>query len=76
LTGAGNDAGTNSNGKPETLDELLPEAFAAVREAAKRTLGQRQFDVQLIGGIMLHQGKITEMKLVKEKLLSRHFLHI
>ncbi|MEK7203634.1 MAG: preprotein translocase subunit SecA, partial [Patescibacteria group bacterium] len=41
-----------------TLDDLLPEAFAAVREAAKRTLNQRHFDVQLIGGIVLHQGKI------------------
>ncbi|MBE0415946.1 MAG: preprotein translocase subunit SecA, partial [Dehalococcoidia bacterium] len=46
----------------ESLDKLLPEAFAVVREAAKRTLGQRHFDVQLMGGIMLHQGKITEMK--------------
>src|SRR5947207_325577 len=46
----------------ETLNELLPEAFAAVREAAKRTLGQRHFDVQLIGGMVLHEGKIAEMK--------------
>lgn len=46
----------------ETLDDLLPEAFAAVREAAKRTLGQRHYDVQLLGGIALHQGKITEMR--------------
>src|SRR5919197_4516984 len=46
----------------EELDDLLPEAFAAVREAAKRTLGQRHFDVQLMGGIVLHQGKIAEMK--------------
>src|SRR5579884_3735673 len=46
----------------ETLDDLLPEAFATVREAAKRTLGQRHFDVQLIGGIILHEGKIAEMK--------------
>ena len=45
-----------------SLDELLPEAFAAVREAAKRTIGQRHFDVQLLGGIVLHQGKIAEMK--------------
>ncbi len=44
------------------LDSLLPEAFAAVREAARRTIGQRHFDVQLIGGIVLHQGKIAEMK--------------
>ena len=46
----------------ETLDELLPEAFAVVREAAKRTLGQRHYDVQLIGGIVLHRGQIAEMK--------------
>jgi preprotein translocase subunit SecA len=46
----------------ESLDGLLPEAFAAVREAAKRTLNQRHFDVQLMGGIILHQGKISEMK--------------
>jgi len=52
-----------------TLDELLPEAFAAVREAAKRTLGQRHFDVQLIGGIVLHQGKIAEMKTGEGKTL-------
>jgi preprotein translocase subunit SecA len=45
----------------ETLDNILPEAFALVREAGKRTLNQRHFDVQLIGGITLHQGKITEM---------------
>ena len=49
--------------KGETLDDLLPEAFAAVREAAKRTISQRHFDVQLIGGIVLHQGKIAEMRL-------------
>src|SRR3972149_751363 len=46
----------------EDLEDLLPEAFAAVREAAKRTIGQRHFDVQLLGGIVLHQGKIAEMK--------------
>src|SRR5688500_17858709 len=45
----------------ETLDDLLPEAFATVREAAKRTLGQRHFDVQLMGGMVLHQGMIAEM---------------
>jgi preprotein translocase subunit SecA len=55
--------------KPETLDDILPEAFAAVREAAKRTLGQRHFDVQLIGGMMLHKGKITEMKTGEGKTL-------
>ncbi len=53
----------------ETLDDLLPEAFAVVREAAKRTLGQRHFDVQLIGGIVLHQGKIAEMKTGEGKTL-------
>jgi len=54
----------------QTLDELLPEAFAAVREAAKRTLGQRHFDVQLIGGIVLHEGKIAEMKTGEGKTLT------
>ncbi len=52
-----------------SLDELLPEAFAAIREAAKRTIGQRHFDVQLLGGIVLHQGKITEMKTGEGKTL-------
>ncbi len=53
----------------KTLDELLPEAFANVREAAKRTLDQRPFDVQLIGGIILHKGKIAEMKTGEGKTL-------
>ncbi len=53
----------------QTLDEILPEAFAACREAARRTLGQRHFDVQLMGGIMLHQGKIAEMKTGEGKTL-------
>jgi len=53
----------------EVLAELLPEAFAAVREAAKRTIGQRHFDVQLMGGIVLHQGKIAEMKTGEGKTL-------
>jgi preprotein translocase subunit SecA len=53
----------------ETLDEILPEAYAAVREAAKRTIKQRHFDVQLIGGIVLHQGKIAEMKTGEGKTL-------
>ncbi len=53
----------------ETLDDLLPEAFAAVREAAKRTLGMRHFDVQLIGGTVLHHGKIAEMKTGEGKTL-------
>jgi preprotein translocase subunit SecA len=52
-----------------TLDELLPEAFVAVREAAKRTLGQRHYDVQLLGGIVLHQGKISEMRTGEGKTL-------
>lgn len=43
----------------EILDDLLPEAFAAVREASKRTLGQRHYDVQLVGGVALHRGTIT-----------------
>ncbi len=53
----------------ESLDDLLIEAFATVREAAKRTLGQRHFDVQLMGGIVLHQGKIAEMKTGEGKTL-------
>ncbi len=53
----------------ETLDEILPEAFAAVREASKRTIGLRHFDVQLIGGIVLHQGKIAEMRTGEGKTL-------
>ncbi len=53
----------------ETLDELLPEAFATVREAAKRTLGQRHYDVQLVGGIVLHKGMISEMKTGEGKTL-------
>ena len=52
-----------------TLDDLLEEAFAAVREAAKRTLGQRHFDVQLIGGMVLHMGRISEMKTGEGKTL-------
>ena len=51
------------------LDDILPEAFAAVREAAKRTLGQRHYDVQIVGGIVLHQGKIAEMKTGEGKTL-------
>jgi preprotein translocase subunit SecA len=53
----------------ESLDELLPEAFAAVREASRRALGMRHFDVQLIGGIALHQGKIAEMRTGEGKTL-------
>ena len=53
----------------ETLDQLLPEAFAAVREAAKRSLGLRHFDVQLIGGMTLHEGRISEMRTGEGKTL-------
>ena len=53
----------------ESVETLLPEAFATVREAAKRTLGQRHFDVQLIGGVVLHEGKIAEMKTGEGKTL-------
>ncbi len=53
----------------ETLDDILPEAFAVVREASKRVLGLRHFDVQLIGGIILHQGRIAEMKTGEGKTL-------
>src|SRR3989344_3694484 len=53
----------------ETLDDLLPEAFALVREASVRTTGLRHYDVQLIGGIVLHQGKIAEMKTGEGKTL-------
>ena len=56
-------------GEGETLNKLLPEAFAAVREAAKRSLGQRHYDVQLIGGMVLHEGKIAEMKTGEGKTL-------
>src|SRR2546427_12713298 len=53
----------------EALDDLLPEAFAAVREAATRTLGQRHYDVQLMGGVALHRGWIAEMKTGEGKTL-------
>lgn len=53
----------------ETLDEILPEAFAVAREGAKRSLGMRHFDVQLLGGIVLHEGKIAEMKTGEGKTL-------
>src|SRR5207237_1121208 len=54
----------------ESLDDLLPEAFATVREAAKRTLGQRHFDVQIMGGAALHMGNIAEMKTGEGKTLT------
>src|SRR5512136_1368082 len=56
-------------GRGEALDAILPEAFAVCREAGKRTLGMRHFDVQLIGGMVLHQGKIAEMKTGEGKTL-------
>jgi preprotein translocase subunit SecA len=55
--------------KGETLDDLLPEAFAVVREASKRTLGKRHYDVQLIGGMVLHEGRIAEMRTGEGKTL-------
>ncbi len=55
--------------KEKTLDDILPEAFAVVREASRRVLGMRHFDVQLIGGIILHQGRIAEMKTGEGKTL-------
>ncbi|MCM2265807.1 MAG: preprotein translocase subunit SecA, partial [Desulfuromonadales bacterium] len=56
-------------GRGATLDELLPEAFAVTREAGKRALGMRHFDVQLLGGMVLHNGKIAEMKTGEGKTL-------
>src|SRR5881227_3030415 len=56
------------NGEP--LEDLLPESFALTREASKRTLGQRHFDVQLIGGMVLHDGSIAEMKTGEGKTLT------
>ncbi len=56
-------------GKGDTLDDILPEAFAVVREAARRTLNMRHFDVQLMGGIVLHEGRIAEMKTGEGKTL-------
>ena len=54
----------------KTLDELLPDAFALVREASKRTRNERHFDVQIIGGVVLHEGKIAEMKTGEGKTLT------
>ena len=56
-------------GRGEPLDDLLPEAFAVVREASVRTLGMRHFDVQLVGGMVLHEGKIAVMKTGEGKTL-------
>ena len=55
--------------KGTKLEDLIPEAFACVREAARRTLGERHYDVQLMGGIILHQGTIAEMKTGEGKTL-------
>lgn len=60
----------NEKEVPDCLAAILPEAFGAVREAAKRTLGQRHYDVQLIGGLVLHQGKVAEMKTGEGKTLA------
>ena len=54
----------------QTLDDILPEVFAVVREASKRVMGMRHFDVQMIGGIALHQGKIAEMRTGEGKTLT------
>ena len=61
--------GSNGTSLQDHLDELLPEAFAVVREASKRVLGMRHFDVQLIGGMVLHEGQIAEMKTGEGKTL-------
>ncbi|MGB5076374.1 MAG: preprotein translocase subunit SecA, partial [Sphingorhabdus sp.] len=53
----------------ETLDDILPEAFATVREASKRVMGMRHFDVQMVGGIVLHRGEIAEMRTGEGKTL-------
>src|SRR4051794_36050729 len=63
------DDGGGGGGGEESLDDILPEAFAVVREAAKRTIGQRHFDVQLMGGMVLHGGDIAEMKTGEGKTL-------
>ena len=65
-------AGSLANQRP-ILDEILPEAFAVVREAGKRVLGMRHFDVQLIGGMVLHEGQIAEMKTGEGKTWSPPF---
>ena len=57
--------------KGESIDDILPEAYAMTREAARRVLGERPYDVQLLGSIVLHRGKIMEMKTGEGKTLSR-----
>ena len=54
------------------IDDILPDAFALVREASDRVLGMRHFDVQLIGGMVLHEGNVAEMKTVKVRHSWRH----
>src|SRR3990172_8819161 len=68
IEGAGDDT-ERKRAENEVLEEILPEAFAVVREVSKRTLGMRHFDVQLIGGIVLHEGRIAEMKTGEGKTL-------
>ncbi len=58
-----------SDKKAENLDDILPEAFACVREAAKRTLGERHFDVQILGGVVMHRGGIADMRTGEGKTL-------
>jgi preprotein translocase subunit SecA len=62
-------AGGIEGGLEEGLEEILPEAFAAVREASKRTIGLRHYDVQMLGGVVLHRGQIAEMKTGEGKTL-------
>ena len=66
---AGEDRRVPRIARGESLDQLLPEAFAVVREAGKRVLGMRHFDVQMIGGMVLHYGKIAEMRTGEGKTL-------
>jgi preprotein translocase subunit SecA len=66
-------AGERDKARREALNELLPEAFAVVREAGRRTLNMRHFDVQLIGGLALHNGKIAEMRTGDGKTLVATF---
>ncbi|MHB1857186.1 MAG: preprotein translocase subunit SecA, partial [Acidobacteriaceae bacterium] len=63
------DAGERYQAEQDVLEEILPEAFALVREAGRRVINMRHFDVQLIGGAVLHQGKIAEMKTGEGKTL-------
>ena len=60
----------------KSLNDILPDAFALVREASKRTRNERHFDVQLIGGIVLNEGKIAEMRTGEGKTLTMFLLHI